>query len=260
MATGIITRRGGSVENVETAPTAFAFGGDIYEFNDGVDDWRAHEFTENGTFVVTEPGEMEYLIVAGGGSGTLGSSRSSDGAGGGVIGQFTYPNGTKTLSPLVTEIPEGSYTVVVGQQPTNSNQQGPNSSFLGQTAIGGGKGDHDSPAGDGGSGGGASPSGYGGSPNSPGQAVGGDNLGNDGGTTTGSFYPGGSGSVMAAGGTGSSSGSGSNGPGAEIELSGRTLFVGGVGRADNRNDRFGYGHRAYYYASHSGIVIIRYKV
>ena len=50
-----------------------ATGGIINDYSDGASVYRAHVFTSSGTFEVTQLGEfgstVEYLVVAGGGSG-----------------------------------------------------------------------------------------------------------------------------------------------------------------------------------------------
>lgn len=79
--------------------------------------------------------EVEYLIVAGGGSGGIGEANpAGDGAGGGGGGGVLTNVGRTSLSIS----PNQSYTIVVGNG--GSNGTGSNSSAFGLTAIGGGRG------------------------------------------------------------------------------------------------------------------------
>jgi len=109
-----------------------ATGGDsVFDITDGGTDYRVHVFTTVGTsnFVVSQGGDVEYLVVAGGGSGG-----SNNGGGGGAGGLLT---GSLAVTP-------DSYPVAVGaggsgvQNATGIN--GGNSSALGLTALGGGGG------------------------------------------------------------------------------------------------------------------------
>src|SRR6056300_489297 len=72
---------------------------------------------------------VDYLIVAGGGPGGSGSDRTSGGGGGGGVIAKT----SQSLTLGVT------YNIVVGAGGT-SNTNGSNSTFNGETAIGGGYG------------------------------------------------------------------------------------------------------------------------
>jgi hypothetical protein len=108
-----------------------ATGGSAQDITvDGVN-YRAHTFTSDQNFVVSEGGEVEYLIVAGGGGGGL--DLGGGGGGGGVR------TGTVTLAP-------GTYSVVIGQggsgstSQSNTGSKGDNSSFNNIIALGGGGG------------------------------------------------------------------------------------------------------------------------
>ena len=102
--------------------------------------YRIHSFTSigNTTFTVTRKGIVDYLIVAGGGSGGVGYASGScvGGSGGGAGGLLT---GKKIIEA-------DTYTITVGaggaSQTTAESQgnNGENSSALGFTAIGGGGG------------------------------------------------------------------------------------------------------------------------
>jgi hypothetical protein len=110
-----------------------AAGGTVYDVDVEGTTYRVHVFTATGnsTFTVTRPGTVEYLIVAGGGSGGL------DNAGGGGAGGLL--TGATTVSPQ-------AYTITVGAGGINNqlyNYRGPagsNSSAFGLTAFGGGGG------------------------------------------------------------------------------------------------------------------------
>lgn len=115
-----------------------------------VDGITIHQFLNVGTstFTATTALTIDYLIVAGGGAG--GGRHGGGGAGGGLI----YKQ--------AVSLSAGTYSVVVGAggSRANSNVRGPNganSSFNGETAIGGGGGGtYSNPTGKaGGSGGGA---------------------------------------------------------------------------------------------------------
>ena len=103
--------------------------------------FKIHVFDVVGTssFVVTNPGVtgsnlIEYLIVGGGGSGGLGANYGAGGGAGGLL------SGSIMATP-------GSFPIIVGAGGigTNSgtaNTKGADSSALGLTALGGGKGQH----------------------------------------------------------------------------------------------------------------------
>lgn len=91
--------------------------------------YQVHTFTSSSNFVVTDDGPIEFLVVAGGGSGGVGSG-SNGNAGGGAGGMIT----SSTPSLAI-----GTYPIVVGAGGAN-NVNGSNSSFLSNTAVGGGRG------------------------------------------------------------------------------------------------------------------------
>ena len=100
-------------------------------------DYKVHTFTSGtNNFVVTTGGDVEYLVVAGGGSG--GASNAGNGGGGGAGGMLTG-----TFSNLST----GTYPAVVGAGGTRatSGTQGGNggtSSINSISTSGGGAGGH----------------------------------------------------------------------------------------------------------------------
>ena len=99
--------------------------------------YKIHTFTSDGTFTVTTPGLVEYLVVAGGGGGGSGEGNGGGHAGGGGGGVLT---GTMW-------VPNGTHIVIVGDGGNggtyngNSGSNGDNSSFMGQVAFGGGGGE-----------------------------------------------------------------------------------------------------------------------
>ena len=189
-----------------------------------------HTFTSSGTFVVSGgSGVAEIVVVAGGGGG--GPYQSGGGGGGGVAHATDI-----TLSP-------GSYPIVVGAggstpastpNPEGSGGPGVNSTGLGVTALGGGRGgarattDQSAMAGGSGGGAGAQHS----SPlvapgTQPGQSnpAGTTNYGSAGGRQAGSGGGGGGGGAAAVGGNGSSGVNGAGGAG--VTLPGYTsAFIG----------------------------------
>lgn len=187
--------------------------------------YRYHSFTSSGELLVTEPGTVDVLIVAGGGGG--GGSGASGGGGGGGAGGVTVQ--TMSLSA-------GAYPVVVGGGGTAGaggvGSSGSNSSFDVSAAAGGGGGRYwtsDVQGAVGGSGGGATgyAGGAGGS-GTPGQ-------GSDGGSSAeyGTGAPGaGGGGKGGIGGspTGATNDTaGSGGPGHDASIFGRAMVGGGGG-------------------------------
>jgi hypothetical protein len=173
--------------------------------------YKYHTFTSSGTFTVTSGAKtVEYLIIAGGGSGGPGT------AGGGGAGGLL--SGTYTASVQ-------AYSIVIGgggagtTSPSAVHTNGTNSTALGLTAIGGGKGAGTQnsnysayPAGSGGSGGGgaaysssnvANGSGTSGQGNAGGTAATTENSGGGGGGA-GAVGGNASGGAGGAGGAGSS--------------------------------------------------------
>ena len=115
-------------------------------------------FTSNGTFTVGGEGNIDILVVAGGGQGGLPSASVSNYGGGGGAGGLVWYTGFK--------VEEGNYSIVVGNggaetssgSGNNQGNDGADSTAFGLTAKGGGGGGGQSgqPNGrSGGSGGGA---------------------------------------------------------------------------------------------------------
>jgi hypothetical protein len=111
-----------------------ATGGTIVDTEIGGVPYRIHLFTNTGnsTFTVTKGGEVEYLIVAGGGGGAGGWAGDEAGSGGGA-GEVLY--GSTTISAQTYLITVGSGGN--GGGPNQDGQDGGNSSAFGLTANGG---------------------------------------------------------------------------------------------------------------------------
>jgi hypothetical protein len=216
---------------------ANATGGVTSTVVEGGITYRAHSFTSTGTstFQVTNVGswnEFEYLIVAGGGGGG-GSHGGGGGGAGGVL---------QGKTSLLTQ----SYTLTVGAGGSGGvnalGTNGGNSSGLGLTAIGGGRGASEQSgetANSGGSGGGGSGAGNTTAVNrNPGAGTagqgfsGGTGSGGAGTTTYGSGAGGGGAGASGSNGFGSDQNTGFGGRGGDGILSkilGTDLFVGGGG-------------------------------
>ena len=188
-------------------------------------DFKIHTFTGPGTFCVSQtanpaggPNAVDYLVVAGGGSGAGQWPGADTGGGGGAGGYRTsFPSCGAGSIPISVQ----GYPIVVGGggagetvvgQPGNGNNGNP-SSFSTITSAGGGKGGGgqvSANANSGGSGGGGSRLGLGGSGNTPPVSPPQGNAGANGinGPGCSDFGGGGGGAVAAAtnqnGGAGSS--------------------------------------------------------
>lgn len=195
-----------------------ATGGTITE--DG--EFMVHTFEADGTFEVLagETDEAEVLVVAGGGaggSGSSGSQRGGGGGGGGVLHLTDF-----SLAP-------GLYAVVVGEGGIAPLEDGHDSEFEGNVAIGGGHGGNNGspPGGAGGSGGGGKTNGSGSAFNgaagagTPGQGF---NGGSGNGFSGRGGGGGGAGELGAAGNQG-----GQGGDGVELDISGVPTYYGGGG-------------------------------
>ena len=132
-----------------------ASGGDsVYDIDSDGTTYRVHVFTSaNSTFTVTKGGNIDYLIVGGGGAGGFGDRVGGGGAGGFITGSTTV-----TTQNYAISIGAGG----VGPDGDGRGTNGSNTTAFGLTALGGGGGGNSSntsttgPAGkDGASGGGA---------------------------------------------------------------------------------------------------------
>lgn len=174
--------------------------------------YNVHTFTSSGTFTVTNGGDFEYLVIAGGGGGgTFSYGSNYGGAGGGGAGGYrSSVTGEATGGGSAAEskitLSAGTYTITVGAggaggAVTNNSGSAGNDSSIGTTIVsagGGAGGGYETNGGSGGSGGGA-----GGRSNltgfTPSGGSGTSGQGNDGGDC---YYVGG---VYAYGGAGGSS-------------------------------------------------------
>jgi hypothetical protein len=212
-------------------------------------DYKIHTFTSDGTFCVSVGAGplavVDYLVIAGGGSGGADLS-AGGGAGGYRESHCATTSGCYTASPLAsaTSLPVSvqTYPITVGgggagspspAGPTSTKTNGSNSIFSSITSAGGGFGGsyQGNTAGNpGGSGGGGNTAGFGSGntpPVSPPQ-------GNNGGTGGGSnpFYNGGGGGAGAVGGNGTAPNSGGDGGnGLATSITGSAVTSGGGGGA-----------------------------
>ncbi len=229
--------------------------------------YTIHSFTSSGTFSLLRPATVDYLVVAGGGSGGATTSLVDYNTGAGGAGGYRYLT-SQVLQP-------GSYSVVVGAGGSveGVGTPGSDSSFFTTTATGGGAG---------GSGGGTyvqpTSGGSGGGGGTPGTLTGA--AGNAGGYSPVEGYAGGNansgGAGSTSGGGGGAGGAGGTptaGPGVANSITGTSvtyatggtgLSGGGTGSASNAAANTGNGGnagRSQRYVSGlggSGIVIIRY--
>jgi hypothetical protein len=200
--------------------------------------YRYHSFTGNGSFVIEETSDIEYLIVGGGGAGGGSSVIASAGGGGGAGGGFR----TGTFTSLGT----GSYAVVVGSGGTTNDQgatgnSGGSSSFNSIVSAGGGAGganNNDGLAG-GSGGGGGSNNRAGGSGNSPSVSPAQGSSGGSGSTTAG----GGGGGAGSTGGAASGGTKGLRGNGQTSSITGASVTYarGGDGGYDGDSGRVAFG-------------------
>ena len=220
-----------------------AVGGTINTYSLNGINYKIHIFTTSGTFIVTSSGNIDVLVVGGGGAGVSYSLYQIGGGGGG--GQVIYQTNVS--------ISNGSYSCVVGAGGSNSSFNSiialkgqdsvSNYSFNGGTSGSGQAGGSGSPSAGGGGGGdsaaGASASGT--------KNGGNGTLNSISGIAT--YYGGGGGGGGFTRGTGGLGGGGNGGGvmgGAPIAQSG-TANTGGGGGGSGGNGG-------------SGIIIIRYKI
>jgi hypothetical protein len=98
--------------------------------------YTIHSFTGSATFTPSFNGQVEVLVVAGGGSG--GGQGGNDGSGGGGAGGLLYTSAYGVSSGTGITVTIGAGGAGVGGGTTGNN--GSNSVFGGLTAIGGGGG------------------------------------------------------------------------------------------------------------------------
>lgn len=213
--------------------------------------YKIHRFLSSGSLSVLKEGPIDYLIVAGGGSGLGGSSINLSGGGGGGGGVIYRVN---------IQLSFGAYSAAVGGANANS-------SFVGVTATKGGYGGHGGVGQAGGSGGGGGANFYAG-------GVGTSQQGNSGGAAR-RYAGGGGGGAGGAGATAPDDRTGGNGgPGFVCSITGTSVAYGVGGRGANdavwngvaggANTGNGGGGGGSQVAGGapggSGIVIVRYRI
>jgi hypothetical protein len=107
-----------------------ATGGTVTDVTIGGLNYRIHQFTSNGTFSVSSPGEVGALIVGGGGGANSAFPGQPGGGGGGVVEQASI---LVTAQNYSITVGAGGLTVYNGTAGTG----GGSSSALGYTAGGG---------------------------------------------------------------------------------------------------------------------------
>ena len=207
-------------------------------------DYKVHSFTTSGSFSFTVTAgsapEVEYLVIAGGGSGGSGATNSSYGSGGGGAGGYRTATGFSVSTQ--------QYTVVVGaggaNPGANANTQnsGTDSTFSTITSAGGGgggaryysAGDYSVENGiDGGSGGGSAPGqqtrGIAGLGNTPSTTPSQGNDGGQGGLNAGGGAGGGGAGTAGSSTTTSTGAVGGNGLASDILVTGTDVIRAGGG-------------------------------
>ena len=232
-----------------TYVTAIATGGTVVEYNDGTSDWIAHIFDASDDFIVNTAVDVEYLVLAGGGSGGGQGYSGGGGAGGYRSSVQTETSGANSTAEAVKSMSPGTYPVVVGAGAPGTtsgaslatSRLATDSSFDGIVAIAGGSGgchnggfrDGD----DGGSGGGA------GRENGSG-GIGTVNQGNNGASAGGiTNATGGGGGASAAGTAGDGTIGGNGGDGLQSAITGTLIWYAGGG-AGNIEGTHGQGSAA----------------
>jgi len=124
-----------------------ATGGTTLEYNLDGKRYRSHTFTSDGDFVVTTVGnddrnQVDYLIIAGGGSGSGGENGSGQGGAGGAGGyRTTLGTSGENSSPRdKVTVTAQTYGIVVGAGGATSAVNGTSSTAFGVSTVGGGAG------------------------------------------------------------------------------------------------------------------------
>ena len=233
-----------------------ATGGTITKYTSGGKYYRVHTFSHpnSDNFVVaslsndssTIPNSVDYLVVAGGGSGGRGSDRANGGGGAGGF-RVAEPGNPKTGTPVTASVQTYPVTVGAGGVANPGPNRGGNSSIFSITSTGGGSGGNRSGPNDaykpGGSGAGESHedndniAGTGNTPPvSPPQGFPGG-TGYNSGNASSTFGGGGGGGAGAAGGPSPTSRSGHGGAGHPSDITGSTvIYAGGGGGGSQPNN------------------------
>lgn len=219
--------------NINNIAGVVATGGTVTDIEQDGQLFRVHTFNSSGAFDLTRGGEVEYLVIAGGGAGgTQGTGNTSIGGSGGGAGGFL--EGSILASIGSNTVIVGSGGVGVAQSISGVANNGENSSVFNDIALGGGGGAHRNPGqsgASGGSGGGSGFSGFaGGTGLQPTSSSGGfGNRGGIGATAANQRQGGGGGAAGngLSGGTAGSSGFG--GAGKSSAITGSEIFYAGGG-------------------------------
>ena len=133
----------GSAASVIDDRSISATGGTTTTYTDGSNTYKSHTFTSTGSnnFVVNSgSGNVEYLLVAGGG-GTGSSSQGSNREAGSGAGGMLTGTALVSLGPYPLSLGAGGTGGLAGNPQNGSNTTG-----FSATAIGGGGGGHSDPA------------------------------------------------------------------------------------------------------------------
>lgn len=225
------TSSGGSSDpGIESATTGpIATGGTTQTITVGATTYRVHTFTSGGTFTLNTSAALEYLIVAGGGGG--GSRHGGGGGAGGLLTNVGSPSSFNAASYPVSVGAGGD-----GMFAPDDSTNGENSTALGLTAIGGGRGMGTFPAtppGAGGSGGGSNWAGTPGGSGTSGQGKNGG-LGFTG--NPGGWAGGGGGGAGALGGDATAYNGGNGGSGQASSITGTSVTYAGGGGGSGSSD------------------------
>jgi hypothetical protein len=232
----------GGVGDGYAAPKAT---GGIISYTDG---YIVHTFTASGTFTPTANlTDVEYLVVAGGGSGGN-ATGYNEGAGGGGAGGYRSSitgessGGGASAESKLSLTSGTAYTVTVGaggagRTGYNNGNPGSNSVFSTVTSAGGGQGAVGSTGQPGGSGGGAGGDGGAIRNGGPGTA----NQGFIGGNVTGGNRGGGGGGGAAAQGQDVTTGGGNGGNGVTSLITGSSITRAGGGAGVSNGGSYGTG-------------------
>jgi len=118
-----------ALQTISASAGVQATGGTVTTVTIGGVTYRVHTFTSAGTFTVTRAGQVEYLIVGGGGAGGPGLVSPQRPGCGGNAGQMLTGSTTVTVQAYAITIGAGG----VGASDTSGSA----SSALGLTATGG---------------------------------------------------------------------------------------------------------------------------
>ena len=244
-----------------------ATGGTITEITQNGLTWNVHTFTGSGTFAISSidnssaptdiAGKVEYLVVAGGGSGpnANGGGAGGGGAGGyranvGQISPIPEPSGGEGSAEPAFPVSAGSYTITVGggaAATTSTYGNTGSDSSLGPTIVseGGGYGNCSDPGGGGPGGSGGGGGEFSGPVASAGSGATGQGFNGGTGTSSGTNAGAGGGGAGALGGNGDSTNGSTaaraGGIGRESIIDGTATYRAGGGGASGNSRAGGNG-------------------